>query len=97
MRWYRMEWIIGLGFLGFCVWRTKRAREQALELAPTGILRSPLYLSANALAVLLLGLVMYMAKINHERPIPAFLWFAVAAIVVILLILRRALKWRYPV
>jgi hypothetical protein len=35
--------------------------------------------------------------IHHHSPVPAFLWFVALAIIVALLFLRRALKWRYPV
>lgn len=45
----------------------------------------------------LLGLVLYMAHLGHEGPIPWLFWPIVAALLVIILLLRRALKWRYPV
>jgi membrane protein YdbS with pleckstrin-like domain len=61
------------------------------------MLRSPLYWASNALALVLLALVLYMAHTHHQSPIPSFVWFAVFAIVVALLVIRRALKWRYPV
>jgi len=61
------------------------------------MLRSPLYWMSNVLALLLVALVLYIAHIHHQSPVPAFLWFTVFAIIVALLCLRRALKWRYPV
>jgi hypothetical protein len=92
-----MEWIIALAFFGFCWWRVARARERTAELAATGILRTPLYWVSNALVATLLALVLYIAHIHNQSPVPAFLWFAALAIIVALLFLRRALKWRYPV
>lgn len=92
-----MVWIIAVAFLGFCWWRVTRAREQTAELAAAGILRSPLYWLSNALVGLLLALVLYIAHIHNQSPVPAFLWLAAIAIIVALLFLRRALKWRYPV
>jgi hypothetical protein len=61
------------------------------------ILRSPLHWVSNALVLLLIALVLYIAHIHHQSPVPAFLWFTVFAIIVALLFLRRALKWRYLV
>jgi L-asparagine transporter-like permease len=75
----------------------KTRSERAAELAPTGMLRSPLYWMSSALALLLIVLVLYITHIHHQSPVPVFLWFTVFAIIVALLFLRRALKWRYPV
>ena len=92
-----MSWIIALAFFGFSWWHVRRAKERAAELAPTGMLRSPLYWGSNALVLPLIALVLYMAHIHHQSPVPGFLWFTAFAIIVTLLFLRRALKWRYPV
>jgi hypothetical protein len=61
------------------------------------MLRSPLYWVSNALALVLLALVLCIAHIHHQSPVPPFVWFTVFAIIVALLVMRRALKWRYPV
>ncbi|MGL9622884.1 hypothetical protein QRQ56_33400 [Bradyrhizobium sp. U531] len=92
-----MNWLIAFAFFGFCWWRITKARERAAERAVTGIERSPLYWVSNALVAILLVLVLYIAHIHNQSSIPAFLWFATIAIIVALLFLRRALKWRYPV
>lgn len=92
-----MNWLIALAFVGFCWWRVAKARERAAELAATGIGQSPVYWLSNALVAVLLGLVLYMAHIHKQSPVPAFLWFAALAIIVALLFLRRALRWRDPV
>ena len=92
-----MNWLIAIAFFGFCWWRAAKARERAAELAATGIVLSPLYWVSNALVAILLGLVLYIAHIHNQSPVPAFLWLAAFAIIVALLFLRRALKWRYPV
>lgn len=92
-----MDWLIALALLGFCWWRVAKARKRAAELKATGISRSPLYWVSNALVAILLALVLYIADAHHHSPVPAFLWFVAIAIIVALLFLRRALKWRYPV
>lgn len=91
-----MNWLIALAFF-FCCWRAAKARERAAELAATGIGLSPLYWVSNALVAVLLGLVLYIAHIHNQSPVPASLWLATLVIIVALLFLRRALKWRYPV
>jgi hypothetical protein len=92
-----MYWIIAIAFFGFLYWRVGRAFERAAERKATGMLRSPLHWTSNALVLLLLALVAYIGHVHHQGPVPAVLWFAVFAIMVALLFLRRALKWRYPI
>ena len=92
-----MSWIIAIACFSFCWWLTRRATERATELASTGLLRSPFYWLSNALVLVLLALVMYIAHIHHQSSVPRFVWFTVVAVIVALLVLRRALKWRYPV
>jgi hypothetical protein len=92
-----MAWIIFLAFAAFLFWRGRRARDKAAERAASGQLRSPLYIAANGLVIVLLGLTLYIGSIHRDHAeIPSFLWIAVALIIVALLLLRRALKWRYP-
>ena len=90
-----MSWIIALTSFGFCWWLTRRATERATELAPTGLLRSPLYWLSIVLVLVLLALVMYIA--HHQLPVPSPVWFTVVAVIAALLVMRLALKWRYPV
>lgn len=92
-----MSWIIALPSFGCCWWLTRRATERATELAPTGLLRSPLYWFSNALVLVFVGLVIYIAHMHHQSPVPSFFWFTVVAVVVTLLVMRRALKSRYPI
>ena len=92
-----MAWIIGLALLGFFWWLARRAGQRTSELAATGIMRSPLYWASNALLVVLIVLVPYIIRTGLNSSVPILLWFAVLADVVALLVLRRALKWRYPV
>ncbi|MEY9469952.1 hypothetical protein ABH992_002351 [Bradyrhizobium yuanmingense] len=87
-----MDWFVALAFLGFCWWRAAKARERAAELAATGIGRSPLYWVSNALVAVLFGLVLYIAHLPDQSPVPALLWLAALPIIVALLFLRRALK-----
>ena len=92
-----MEWIIGLAVLGFFFWLTRWAHRRTSELEPTGIMRSPLYWTSNALVVVLIALLLYVLRTRMHSPVPAFFWFAIGANIIVLLVLRRALKWRYPV
>ena len=92
-----MNRVIALACFGFCWWRVVRARERTAELVATGFLHSPLHWVSNALVAILLALVLYIAHIhNNQSPVPASLWIVVLAIIVALLFLRQALKWRYP-
>jgi L-asparagine transporter-like permease len=92
-----MDWIIALALFGLFVWIGKRTREKMAERAASGQLQSPLYQTANGLVLVLLGLTFYIMYVHHNHgEIPSFLWTVVALIVVALLLLRRALKRRYP-
>jgi hypothetical protein len=72
-------------------------RERSAERAASGQLRSPLYIAANVLVLVLIGLVLFLGRIHRDHgEMPSFLWIVVALIIVALLLLRRALKWRYP-
>jgi hypothetical protein len=92
-----MIWIVTIGLFAFFYWRMRRAREHAAEYAATGMLRSPLYWSAAALTMTLLGIALYMAHLGHQGPIPWLYWPLVAVLLVVILMLRHALKWRYPI
>ena len=92
-----MGLVFTIGVFAFFCWVTRRAREQAAEHAATGMLRSPLYWSATALTMMLLGLVLHMAHLGHQGTIPWPFWPLVSVLTVAILLLRRALKWRYPV
>ena len=88
---------LSIAFIAMLAWLTVRARGQSAERVASGVLRSPLYWSASSLTMILLGLALYMAYLHQRGPIPLVLWITVAALVPIILGLRRALKWRYPV
>ena len=92
-----MEWILIIGFGAFACYRMRRAHEKAAEYAATGMARSPLYWSTAALTMTLLGLSLYMAHLGHEGPIPWPYWPIVVVLFVVILLLRRALQWRYPI
>jgi hypothetical protein len=81
-----------------CAFRDKRQwREMRAERAASGQLQSPLYIAANGLVVILIGLVLFLGHLHRDHAeIPSLLWVVVALIMVALLLLRRALKWRYP-
>jgi hypothetical protein len=82
-------WQVTSGFRG--------RRERNAERAASGQLRSPLYIAANGLVVILIGLVLFIGHTHRDYgAVPSFLWIVVAVIIAALLLLRRALKWRYP-
>lgn len=70
----------------------RRGRSQ--ERAASGMLTSPLYLIAGGLSILLIGVTLYMASLG--RDVPPHWWIVVGAMIVAILAMRRALKWRYP-
>jgi hypothetical protein len=92
-----MGWFLAFAFLFFLYRLAKRSRERVAEWAPTGIFRSPLFHARTALLFALLGLVFAPAYLPHAHWI-TMAYFAVLTIVVAaLLLVRRSLKWRYPV
>lgn len=92
-----MSWIVGLTLLAFCFWQVRRARDRAAEYSPTGLLRSPLHWIGGVLGLSLVGLVLVIGKMYRDSTIPVAIWAAISAIIVALLLIRHALKWRYPV
>ena len=88
-----MGWIIAVAFLAFLFWQVRSGREKAAELAASGEIRSPLYWTGVALATSALGLSIYMAQ---SKPIHPMLWLLTIALIAATLLVRRALKWRYP-
>jgi hypothetical protein len=54
----------------------------------------PLYWIASLLTFILLGLAMYMAHVQKQELVPTWFWPVVAGFVLVILVLRRALKWR---
>jgi hypothetical protein len=38
-----------------------------------------------------------MLHLHNEGSLPSWLWLVAAALFVAILLLRRALKWRYPI
>jgi hypothetical protein len=79
----------------FAVITFRNVGGRGAEIAATGAHRSPLYRVSVGLLALLLVLVLYIKHIQHQSPVPAFLWFAALAIIVALLFLNRILKSRY--
>jgi hypothetical protein len=88
-------WIVSVVLFALLFWQIRRARQKAAELMASGEGRSPLYWTGIALVMTALALTMYMARPGPgEMPWP--LWFLVMALLVATLVVRRALKWRYP-
>jgi hypothetical protein len=92
-----MGWLLTFAFLFFLYYRTKRARERVAEWAPTGIFRSPLFHARTALLFALLGLMLAPAYLPHAPWITVAYFAVLAFVVAALLLVRRSLKWRYPI
>jgi hypothetical protein len=61
------------------------------------MLRSPLFHVQTALLFALLGLLFAPGYLAHDRWITIAYLTALAIVIAALLLLRRALKWRYPI
>lgn len=92
-----MGWLLIAVGTACLFWLARRANDQAAEYAAAGLYRSPLYWSAIALTLSLVGLSLFMARVQHQGPVPGWMWVAAFAIFGLILLLRRALKWRYPI
>jgi hypothetical protein len=81
-----------------CGFRDIRQQRQVLaERAASGQRPSPLYIAANGLVVILIGLVLFLGHIHRDHPeISSLPWIIVALIIVTLLLVRRTSKWRAP-
>jgi hypothetical protein len=78
--------IIALSLVAVCVsrWVVEGSEDRS----------GPLYWIAGLLTLLLLGLAIYMAYLQKQGPIPTWSWLVVAGLFAVVLVLRRALKWR---
>jgi ABC-type dipeptide/oligopeptide/nickel transport system permease component len=92
-----MGWLLAAAAVVIMAWFSRRLHDQAAEHAAIGLHRSPLYWAACLLTCLLLGLSIFMAHVHSHGPIPTWMWIAVVVLIVPILLLRRALKWRYPI
>jgi hypothetical protein len=92
-----MTWIVAFAVLIFIYRHTTRAGDRLAELKPTGMLRSPLFYAQTALLCVLLMLMLAPGYLPHERWAVAAYLVALVVVVAALLLVRRALKWRYPV
>ena len=90
-----MGWLIAGAYFFFLVWCIKRARETAAEMSASGELRSPLYWIGATLAMAVLALSTYMASMEPSTIGPVW-WFLAVALFVAALLIRSALRWRYP-
>jgi hypothetical protein len=90
-----MGWLIAGAYFLFLVWCIKRAKENAAEMSASGELRSPPYWIGATLAMAVLALSTYMATMKPSTIGPMW-WFLVIALSVTALLIRRALRWRYP-
>ena len=90
-----MEWIVAAALFAILLWCVGRAKENAEERLASGEARSPLFWVGNALAIAVLALSMLMAHLRPSR-IHWSIWVLFAVLFAATLLVRRALKWRYP-
>jgi hypothetical protein len=78
---------------------TRARRREHLEIArTTGMIRSPLYHIYTVLLVTLLGRMLGAGYVHKAGGwLPLFFLGGIIANVAALLLVRRALKWRYPI
>jgi ABC-type xylose transport system permease subunit len=88
-----MGWIFAAACVALLFWQVRRAKKKAAEKAASGELRSPLYWTGATLAMAALGLSLYMAQ---SKPISPIVWLLTIFLIAAALVIRRALKWRYP-
>lgn len=92
-----MAWFFAFVALAFLYRRTARAGDRLAELKPTGILRSPLFYAQGALLCVLLVLMLAPGYLPHEQWAVAAYLVVLVIVLIALLFVRRALKWRYPI
>ena len=92
-----MSWFLAFAFMFFVYRLAKRSRDRVAESAPTGILRSPLFHARTGLLLALLGLMFAPAYLPHANWITVTYFAVLALVVAALLLVRRSLKWRYPI
>jgi len=93
-----MAWILTLATVAFWIWLARRAHDRAAEHAATGMLRSPLYWTSIGLTVVLLGLAFAARYALAQDGALIWAWLAALGLTLIAIFLvRRALKWRYPI
>jgi hypothetical protein len=92
-----MAWIVTIAIFVFLFHRARRTGERLAECEPTGMLRSPLFYAQTALLLVLLGLMFAPSYLPHERWAVVAYLSVLAIVIVALLLVRRALKWRYPI
>lgn len=93
-----MTWIVSFALFALMYWCVRKAQESAAEYAATGMLRSPLYWTAMVLVCVLVGLAFSERYVLTQGSALIWAWWAaVVATVIALLVVRRALKWRYPI
>ena len=93
-----MEWIFKLACHALLFWGVRRVQDRAAEHVAAGLGRSPLYWTAIILVCVLFGLAVSERYILTQGWTLIWTWWAAdAATVIALLVIRRALKWRYPI
>jgi hypothetical protein len=90
-----MGWLIAGACFFFLIWCIKRAKEKSAEMSASGESRSPLYWIGATLAMAALALSMYMATMKPSTIGPVW-WVLVIALFAAALLVRRALRRRYP-
>lgn len=94
-----MSWSFVVLFFvfAFAYRRVTRAGDRLAEYAATGMLRSPLYHAQTLLPIVLLGFMFAPAYLPRGSWAASIYLLALGIDIVALLLVRRALKWRYPI
>jgi hypothetical protein len=92
-----MAWVVTIAFSVFLLCRVKLARERMAEVSATRMARSPLLLAQTVLLIILLALMVSVVHLQDRGWSPSLLLGTTCAVIVALLLVRRALKWRYPI
>lgn len=88
--------VLIVAFFVFFCWLTKRSFERRAEKAASGQLQSPLHRFGSASVLLLFMLVTWIVIIyQRDQDVPVFLWIVALADVAGIVLVNRALKWRF--
>jgi hypothetical protein len=94
-----MSWrlLIFLAMVVFAFGLVRRRRARLREYAPTGMLRTPLYLAQMMLTFVLLILMFAPLYLSHGQLAATIYFVVLGCDLAGLFFVRQALKWRYPV
>ncbi len=90
-----MQILIPIALFVFLFWMVRQGKKHAANRAATGMTHDRLHHIANFLMLVLFGLVALIVKMHHHAHVPLYLWASSVVVMIALLLVRRALKYRY--